>query len=49
MGSPVVLLGLIVRSQRMMKALCLPTGDNGDDDDDYGTDADITNYDEDLQ
>ena len=52
-GPPVVLLGLIVLSKRMMKAFCfLPTGDNGadgDDDDDYGNDAAITNDDEDLQ
>ena len=50
MGSLVVVLGLIVLSKSMMKGLlCLPTGDNGDDDDYYGTDVAITNDEEDLQ
>ena len=50
MGSPVVLLGLIVISKRMMEASFLPTGKNCDDDDyDYDTDVASTNDDEDLQ
>ena len=35
--------------KRMMKAVFLATGNNGDDDDAYDTDAAITNDDEDLQ
>ena len=39
--SPVVLIGLSVRSQIMMNAIFLAAGDDGDDgdDDDDGTDA----------